>query len=379
MRDQQINRTPIRLLLTGGGTGGHLFPAIASAQKLVDLVPGSQVMFVGTKRKMDKTSLESYSFATKSIHCYGLKGKSLPELIKALLVLPISCVEAALIILRFKPDVVLGVGGYVTGPVVFVARLLGKKTMIHEQNSIPGLANRKLGGLVDRVCLSLPDSGSLFPKDKTRFTGNPVRKEIVLQAEKFRNDTKEFVIAILGGSQGAHAVNMLVVDAVCSSGMQADKSLKIIHQTGAKDSEVVSGKYEDAGVNAEVAPFFKDMAAIYEQADLVISRAGATTLSELAVMGKPAILFPYPTAADNHQEKNGEYYVHGGGAIMLNEKNITANELWDAIVNFLDDHQRLQDMGNAMKQLGFPKAAENIVEVCMSLLPNQIQSNKKGS
>lgn len=375
MVDEQVNITPIRLLLTGGGTGGHLFPAIAAAQKLVDLAPGSEVMFVGTKRKMDKTSLASYSFATKSIHCYGLKGKSIPELLKALLVLPISCIEAALIILRFKPDVVLGVGGYVTGPVVFIARMLGKKTMIHEQNSVPGLANRKLGGLVDRVCLSLPDSGSLFPKGKTSFTGNPVRKEIVLQAEKMKSDSGDFVIAILGGSQGAHAVNMLAVDAFCSTELKEKKSLKIIHQTGANDSNFVNGKYDDAGVKAEVSPFFKDMAAIYEQADLVISRAGATTLSELAVMGKPAILFPYPTAADNHQEKNGEYYVQGGGAIMLNEKEITANELGLAISDFIENRGKLQAMSMSMKQLGFPKAAENIVEVCMGLLPNQLKHN----
>ncbi len=372
MADQQKNRNPIKLLLTGGGTGGHLFPAIASAQKLVDLVPGSEVLFVGTKRKMDKTSLENYSFETKSIHCYGLKGKSIPELIKALLVLPISCLEAALIILRFRPDVVLGVGGYVTGPVVFMARMLGKKTMIHEQNSIPGLANRKLGRLVEKVCLSLPDSGSLFPKDKTSFTGNPVRKEIVLQAEKHKDESEDFVIAILGGSQGAHAVNMLVVDALCSNEMRVNKSLKVIHQTGAKDSEVVKEKYDEADIRAKVAPFFTDMAEIYEQADLVISRAGATTLSELAVMGKPAILFPYPTAADNHQEKNAEYYVQGGGAIMLNEKKNTANELCDTILDLMGNQRRLQEIGKSMKKLGFPKAAENIVEVCMSLLPRQL-------
>lgn len=174
--------TPVRLLLTGGGTGGHLFPAIATAEALCRRLPGSKVLFVGTKRKMDRDSLEEYGYATCSIHCRGLKGKNLFSLLRGLAVLPLSCLEAMYHILRFRPHLVVGVGGYVTGPVVAAARLLGKPALIHEQNSIPGLANRKLGGLAARVCLSLPGSEKWFPREKTVLTGNPVREAILTLA-----------------------------------------------------------------------------------------------------------------------------------------------------------------------------------------------------
>ncbi|HID03659.1 MAG TPA: UDP-N-acetylglucosamine--N-acetylmuramyl-(pentapeptide) pyrophosphoryl-undecaprenol N-acetylglucosamine transferase, partial [Desulfobacterales bacterium] len=200
---------PIRLMLTGGGTGGHLFPAIATAEALCNRLPGSEVLFVGTKRKMDKASLEQYGYTTRSIHSKGLKGKNIFSLIQGMLVLPISCLEAIYHILRFRPHLVMGVGGYVTGPVVAAAKLLGKPTLIHEQNSVPGLANRKLGGLVSKICLSLPGSEKSFPEEKTVLTGNPVRKELLELAETNKVIKKEgakLTLLVLGGSLGAHRV-----------------------------------------------------------------------------------------------------------------------------------------------------------------------------
>ena len=167
----------IRLLLTGGGTGGHLFPAVATAQEFLKQRPDTEVLFVGTKRKVDTKSLGAYGFASESIQCYGLKGKSPLELLKAVAVLPLSCLQALIIIRRFKPDIILGVGGYVTGPVVAAAKSQGVPVVIHEQNSVPGLANRKLGKMADKVCLSLPGSGTAFPAEKILYTGNPVRQQ----------------------------------------------------------------------------------------------------------------------------------------------------------------------------------------------------------
>ena len=367
---------PVRLMLTGGGTGGHLFPAIATAEAMCKRVPGSEVLFVGTKRRMDKKSLEQYGYATCSIHSKGLKGKNIISLIQGLLVLPLSCVEAMYHILRFKPDLVVGVGGYVTGPVVAAAKLLGRPTLIHEQNSIPGLANRKLGALATRICLSLPGSEKAFPKEKTVLTGNPVRSAILELAEKKEPaQSKDPVLLVLGGSLGAHRVNELV-SAAFGLGLPELNNVKVIHQTGPADAEEVQNIYNKNNIEANVAPFFTDMAAIYEEADLLVSRAGATTLAELAVLGKPAILIPYPYAADNHQEKNAEYYVQGGGALLCIEKDLTTELLAQKLVDLLGNQEELQKMGQAMRDRAFPEAADNIVNECLALLNhNQINEN----
>lgn len=360
--------TPVRLMLTGGGTGGHLFPAIATAESLCARLPGSTVLFVGTKRKMDKTSLAQYGYATCSIHCKGLKGKGLWSLLQALVLLPVSCLEAMYHILRFRPDIVVGVGGYVTGPVVAAARLFGKPTLIHEQNSVPGLANRKLGAFVTRVCLSLPGSEKWFPAEKTVLTGNPVRSAI-LQLSKKRAVALNTpaTLLVLGGSLGAHRVNELV-SAAFALGLAGLQGVRVIHQTGPADVEEIRARYRSNNIDATVAPFFTDMAAIYEEADLLVSRAGATTLAELAVLGKPAVLIPYPYAADNHQEKNGGYYVEGGGALLCVEKDLTAEILGEKLVGLLGDRSQLQKMGEAMRSMAFPEAAGRIVDECLQLL-----------
>jgi len=361
--------SPVRLMLTGGGTGGHLFPAIATAEAICKRLPGSEVLFVGTKRKMDKTTLEQYGYASCSIHSKGLKGKNLFSLLQGLLVLPVSCLEAMYHILRFRPDLVLGVGGYVTGPVGAAAKLLGKPTLIHEQNSVPGLANRKLGAIASRVCLSLPESDKWFQKEKTVLTGNPVRSTILRLSEKKSDVTrkKNLTLLVLGGSLGAHRVNELVSGAF-ALGLPGLKGVKVIHQTGPADAEEIQAVYDKNKIDAVVAPFFNDMAAIYKEADMMVSRAGATTLAELAVLGKPAVLIPYPYAADNHQEKNAEYYVQGGGAILCIEKDLTTEILAENIVKLFEDREQLQKMGEAMRRRAFPQAADHIVDECLDLL-----------
>ncbi len=359
----------IRILFTGGGTGGHLFPAVATAQAFKEKFPGCSIFFVGTKRKVDERSLAAYGFEFENIRCYGLKGKNPIELLKALCILPLSYVQALKIIRGFRPDIIVGVGGYVTGPVVAAGKSLGIPSVIHEQNSVPGLANRKLGQLVDRVCLSLPDSGDAFPAEKIVYTGNPVRKNILeLAAFVPPEHTGKKTILVLGGSQGAHGVNRLVIEALTSLSGQVLSGIRVIHQTGEADVEMVEKAYKTKDIEAEVRPFFKQMHDVYGQADLLVSRAGATTLSELAVLGKPALLVPYPFAADNHQEKNSDYYVAGGGARKYNEKEVTGKELASEIVQLIVDEEKLKNMGNAMRQLAFPDAAEKIVACCLQLV-----------
>ncbi len=363
----QRQKSGLRLLITGGGTGGHLFPAVAAAQALRTRQPESEVLFVGTRRKIDTTSLDRYGFANSSIHCYGLKGKSITELVKALAVLPISFLEAVAVIRRFRPDVALGVGGYVTGPVMLAARILGVPTIIHEQNSVPGLANRKLGKIVDHICISLPGSEKYFPQQKVQFTGNPVRKDILeLAAGAIPDDMAEtLTLLVLGGSQGAHGLNKIVTEALCDLDRKPLSGFSVIHQTGNADAGWVEEKYCSAGIKARVAPFFQDMKEVYQKADVLVSRAGATTLTELAVLGKPAILVPYPYAADNHQQKNAAYYVEGDGARQFSEAELTAETLADVLSTLNNDRARLVTMGQAMRSMARPDAAEKIIDICI--------------
>ena len=361
-------KEPMRLLLTGGGTGGHLFPAIATAEALSRRLPGTKVLFVGTHRKMDTTSLAQHGFSARAIHCQGLKGKGIWPLAQALILLPVAFVEALWHILCFRPHLVVGVGGYVTGPVVAAARILGRPTVIHEQNSVPGLANRKLGALATRICLSLPGSEVFFPAGKTVLTGNPVRRQILELAEQPPGKIGEKVtILILGGSLGAHRVNELVVDALTEHGRLLPAGMQIIHQTGAADEEWVKSVYGQAGIKATVAAFFTDMAEVYAGSDLLLSRAGATTLAELAVLGKPAVLIPYPFAADDHQYKNGRYYADSGGALVLVERELTARKLAETLAELAGNPIRLQEMAKAMRAKGRPDATERIVDVCLEV------------
>ncbi len=368
----------IRLLFTGGGTGGHLFPAIATAQKFQQH-SDVDVLFIGTRRKLDADSLAHYGFSAKAIISAGVKGKNLLGLIKACCALPVGYIQSLFILRRFAPDIVFGVGGYVTGPVIAAAGTLGIPVVLHEQNAIPGLANRKLGWFAKKVCLSLPGSERFFDGRQTVFTGNPVRDALLQLAEQppQPQDNRKKTVLIVGGSQGAHALNVLLPQVLAG----VEQEFRVIHQCGKKDVAAVRKAYalcRDGGIDAVVESFFTDMAAVYAQADLVISRAGATTLAELAVLGKPAILIPYPYAADDHQTDNGRYYEAGGAAIMFAESSLDKAVLASVITGLLGDAARLQQMSVAMKKLAVPDAAERIVSVCRQVLGYADSANLDG-
>ena len=376
MKDEKPHN--IRLIITGGGTGGHLFPGISLAQAMMQSYPGCEVLFIGTERKVDKTALSDLGFATMTIKSQGIKGKSPAAIIMALLQQPAAFFAAAGIIRKFKPDLVFGVGGYVTGPVILAARLLGITTCIHEQNSIPGLANKLLGRIVHRIFVSLPDSEKYFPAGKTVLSGNPVRSSIVKAAkkqmhrEKYR---KPLTLLILGGSQGARRLNSLMLEAAekCLAGLVPMPD--IIHQTGEHDEFKVREKYSELGINARVQAFFRDMAEIYSQADLVVSRAGATTLAELTVFHKPVILVPFPYAADNHQEINGRYLVEAGGGLMFKQSELNGEILGMAIKRLLADTEKLAEMAANSGKIAKPEATETIVNGCMELLKGKLEES----
>jgi len=357
---------PFSLVITGGGTGGHLFPGIAVAQALLTKQPEARVVFIGTNRAVDSQALLRYGFESRVVPCGALKGKGLLAKVKTLAQLPWGLWRAWRALRQIGPDVVLGVGGYVTGPVILAAKLAGIATGIHEQNSIPGLTNRKLAGIVDRVFVSIPGSERYFEASKCRLTGNPLRHEILALAGQPSLDGPPTLL-ILGGSQGAHRLNTLLPEALRGHKEALPPGLTVIHQTGVADEAAVRAAYQVAGVEAEVAAFFPDMARVYARASLVISRAGATTLAELTALGKAAILVPYPFAADDHQRQNALAMVEGGAARMLVEEGLTAQAMGQTIVSLVNDQPLRQGMGQASRRLARPEAAETILGECLAL------------
>ncbi len=357
----------MRVIITGGGTGGHLFPGIALATALQERIAGCEILFIGTRRQLDQDTLSGFDFKRASISCMGLKGKGIIHRLKSLLSLPGAVLEAGQVVKKFSPDLVFGVGGYVTGPVLLAAKLQSVPTCIHEQNSVPGLANRMISRFVRRVFISIP--GPRFPEHKTVLTGNPVRREILAAAEKTPGQGKDaLTLLVLGGSLGAHRVNLLMLEAMVILKETVGKPVQVIHQTGAADEQLVREGYEKIGVNAEVSAFFKDMAGGYSRADLVVARAGATTLAELSVMGLPALLIPYPYAADDHQAKNGQFYVEGGGAQMYIESDLNGQILASSIGELLRNPEELRSMAAKMKKMGRPEATRLIVDDCLALV-----------
>jgi UDP-N-acetylglucosamine--N-acetylmuramyl-(pentapeptide) pyrophosphoryl-undecaprenol N-acetylglucosamine transferase len=358
----------IRLMVSGGGTGGHLFPGIAVAEAMLARHPAGQVLFVGTGRHTDARVLANRLFQTATINSMGLKGKNVGQRLAALAQLPLSVLAALRLLRRFRPRLVLGVGGYVTGPVLLAARLLRIATAIHEQNSVPGMANRKLGRFVDRVFLSIPGSEEFFEPAKCVLTGNPLRQELLAAAMRDKKENAAPVLLVLGGSQGAHRLNTLMVGAVELLRTVLPAGALIIHQTGRDDEQMVAGRYAELGVRAEVSAFFDNMAELYSRADLVVSRAGATTLAEITAFGLPMILVPYPFAADDHQRKNGAYLAAGGAAKMFAQAELTERRLADEIEGLLRDTEKRRRMGEAAAKLARPDATAALVEQCERLM-----------
>ena len=331
--------------------------------------PHSKVLFISTDRQVDTRALKGRSFETTVLKCRPLKGLGLLAKLVTAIRLPASLIAAGVIIRRFKPDLVLGVGGYVTGPVILAARLLGVPCCIHEQNSVPGLTNRLLGRFVHKIFISLPGSEPYFPAAKTVLTGNPVRQELLSAAAMpVKKENQSPTLLVLGGSQGAHRINMLMLQAFAEHRSALPLGLTVIHQTGSRDEEEVRKEYTRLGIRAQVAAFFTDMATLYREADLVVSRAGATTLTELMLFAKPAILIPYPYAADNHQEKNGLFLAERGGAKMFVETDLTGPALAREIVRLIIDKEELNRMAVRLATLARPRAAETIVARCLEMV-----------
>ncbi len=356
----------MRLLVAGGGTGGHVFPGMALAEEVVTRHPRNDAVFVGTGRGLEARVVPEAGFPIEFVDVRGLKGQGPAALLRNLARLPGALLQSLAILRRWRPDVVIGVGGYASGPVVLAAWLLRIPTAVQEQNAVAGLTNRVLGRLVRAAFTAFPEAGPDFPRRKVHQLGNPIRRELL---DNFMRPAAEHPaprVLVLGGSQGAHALNMRVVEALPHLADLRD-TLRVTHQTGARDRDAVERGYRAVGFTPDAREFIEDMSRAYAEADLVVCRAGATTLAELTVCKKPSILVPFPAAADNHQVVNARSLVEGGAAVMIEERELTGERLAAEIRALLADPARRREMARAAGRLGSPAAAREIVDVCGEL------------
>jgi UDP-N-acetylglucosamine--N-acetylmuramyl-(pentapeptide) pyrophosphoryl-undecaprenol N-acetylglucosamine transferase len=354
------------VLIAGGGTGGHLFPGIALAEEVVTRHPKNDVVFVGTDRGLEARVVPAHGYVFESIRSRGLKGMGPLRLVLGLLLLPLSFFESWRILRRYRPDVVVGVGGYSSGPVVLSAWLMRIPTALQEQNALPGFTNKVLGHFVDAAFVSFEEAKAYFATKRTHLLGNPIRRALLDNFLRSRKAHDKFTVLIFGGSLGARGLNTRVLEALGFLAAIKDE-IHLIHQTGTNDFEMVRKGYEEKGIRADVREFIEDMSAVYLEADLVVCRAGATTLAELTVCKKASILVPFPHATDDHQAVNAKALVDAGAAIMFREEELTGEKLAATIRDLKDHPDKLKKMERAAGLLGRPEAAREIADVLQQL------------
>lgn len=345
----------MKVLVTAGGTGGHIMPAVAIAEAIVTGDPGARILFVGTDRGMEERIAGLMGLDFIGVTALGIKGKSVTNLLGAVLVNTRAFLKALRIVRDFRPDWVIGTGGYVTGMVVLAGRITGSTCAIQEQNTIPGLTNRILARVAHRVYLSFPDALGRFPAARTRLVGNPLRRELT----DMRPDGSGNSLLVLGGSLGAGSVNRAAAGAVRIL-RDEGVTLDVIHQTGPQDCAWVKEHYEKVGLNVDVRDFIDDMAWAYRSARLVVSRCGGITLAELSCAGLPAIMVPFPHATDDHQTVNGRYVADRGGGWLIPDDQLTPERLALEIRTRLADPGGLARASKDMKALGLGAGAEAI-------------------
>lgn len=352
----------MRVLIAGGGTGGHLYPGIALAREIRRRDPAAEVTFVGTVTGVEARVVPREGFPLEFIRVAGLKGKSRLARLKGFAILPIAALDAWRVVSRHRPQVVVGVGGFSSGPVLMLAAVRGYPTMLLEQNALPGITNRLLARVVRAAAVTFDDALKFFPG--TGFVaGNPVRPEFFRETkeadERQLPPPRAARVLIFGGSQGAHAINLAMVEA---APQLAAAGVAVTHQTGERDLELVRDAYQRAGLEARVEAFLYEMDREMTRADLVVARAGATTLSELAAAGRPAILVPLPNSTDDHQRKNAEVVARSGGAEVIEERELTAGRLAARILDLAGDAARRHEMSAAIRRFARPDAAARIAD-----------------
>jgi len=361
------DRRCLGMIIAGGGTGGHLFPGIAIAEEFLGRNPAYRILFIGTERGLEKKIMGRLGLPLRTIQVEGIKGQRLFRSAVAVAKIPGGLIASFRILREFRPDIVVGVGGYASGPAVLAASLMGVKTAIAEQNAFPGLTNRILGYFADRIFLTFPVSQRWFPKRRTLVTGNPIRAAFLAEKPQEEKKDPRFTILVFGGSQGARTINRMVGEAL--DGLQHAKDrLRFIHQAGEKDLETVTAAYRERGLTADVSPFIMDMAAAYHKADLLICRAGATSIAEITAGGKASILIPFPFAVNDHQARNAEILSRAGAAEVIAERDLNGPGLARVIEQLHRNPGAVRKMEAAAAALGKRQAARDIVDICLTLV-----------
>ena len=361
-----------RIMVAGGGTGGHLFPGLAVVEELRRRVPDLEVKFVGTARGIEARILPSRGESLALLKVTPLKGQGVGARFKSFARIPTAMKEAASLMRDFQPDLVLGVGGYASGPVLLSASISGRPTALLEQNAHVGMTNRILARFVDRAYITFEQTEEVFGAAKSRLTGNPVRQEFVEHARLALADPEGFesrarTVLVLGGSQGARKLNEDLPRALARAGISS-RNLEVVHQTGESMRDEVEATYRELGISARVVTFIDDIARAYSNSALVVARAGATTLAELCAIGRPSILIPFPHAADDHQAKNAKALEAHGASICIRESELDVDGLGEVIAGLLDNPLERQAMARAAREHGRPDAAAAIVDDMMGWL-----------
>jgi len=357
----------MRVLIAAGGTGGHIYPGIAVAKEILRRAPGSEVRFVGTARGLENKLVPQAGFELSLIDSAGLKNVGLVARARGLLVLPKSFLDARSLIKAFRPEVVIGAGGYVSGPVVLTAALLKVPTLVMESNAFPGWTNRVLARFVDQAVVSF-DAALPFFRGKAVVTGNPVRREF-FEIPTRVGQPGQFSILVFGGSQGASAINDAMIAALPSLA-SLKEALRLTHQTGEADFAKVSSAYTESGwgERASVRKYIDNMVDAFAEVDLVICRAGATTTAELIAAGKASVMIPFPLAADDHQRKNAEALEAAGAGKMILQQDLSGERLADEIATLAREPNRITTMEQAARKLARGDAAAAVVGMVEKLV-----------
>ena len=327
-----------------------------------------EISFVGTQKGLEAKVLPHEGFELKTILSAGLHGKKRLGRWFSWVKLPVGTAQSMCFLIRKRPDLVVGVGGYASGPLVLSAWILRVPILIHEQNSIPGLTNKWLGKIADKVAVSFKESARFFSRDKVTVTGNMIREEFCQPREAFPKGPRGlFRVLVLGGSQGAHSINVAMMEAL-ESLTSKKGNIHITHQTGESDFAMVKREYENSGFSHDVRPFIDGMAEQYRKASLVICRAGASTLAEVTACGKVSVLIPYPHAAHNHQEKNARVLDAANAGELVLDHELSGPRIAQSILRAMEDPERLEEMEENSYQLGNRDATEKVRQICMDLL-----------
>ncbi len=360
----------MRVVIAGGGTGGHLFPGIALAEEFMTRHTDNDVLFVGANQGMEKELVPKAGYPLELIDVSGLKGQTFWQTLKNVIKLPWALLQASRIVRRYRPGIVVAVGGYASGPTALAAWLHGIPVVVQEQNALPGFTTRIISKFAKKVFVAFEEAETRLPPNKVMRTGNPIRQSLLDNFLRPRPELTEPIprLLVLGGSQGAQFVNESMARAfrIIHERMPP---VRLVHQAGRAKLDSIIPLYEEAGLlgKAEVVPFIDDMSTAYARSDLVICRAGATTVAELTICQKPAILIPYPFAADNHQEMNARALADRGAAVLIRQSELTPERLAEEILSLLQDNERRLMMARSAGRLGWPEAAREIADVCVEL------------